>query len=167
MSCHISLPIGKKVIWALECDMQFLFYHISSTMGFCKWLHWYTLHCWLAKITIAITIIWMTSWLSSPPYGWYHWLVLSSWISWEDLQVAGETGGIAPSMLPLWSKDQDDSVDSKHCQRHNGPEDWVDLTKVTSWGHITNSNTNLDQSSFSESRPSINLKISTKHQHLD
>ena len=30
----------------------------------------------------------------------------------------------------------------KHCQRHNGPEDWVHLTKVTSWGHITSSNTN-------------------------
>ena len=55
----------------------------------------------------------------------------------------------------------------KHCQRHNGPEDWVHLTKVTSWGHITNSNTNLDQISSSESRPSINFKISTKHQHLD
>ena len=55
----------------------------------------------------------------------------------------------------------------KHCQRHNGPEDWVHLTKVTSWGHITNSNTNLDQISSSESRPSINFKISSKHQHLD
>ena len=32
----------------------------------------------------------------------------------------------------------------KHCQRHNGPEDWVHLTKVTSWGHITSSNTNVD-----------------------
>ena len=55
----------------------------------------------------------------------------------------------------------------KHCQRHNGPEDWVPLTKVTSWGHIKNWNTNLDQISFSESRPSINFKISSKHQHLD
>ena len=55
----------------------------------------------------------------------------------------------------------------KHCQRQNGPEDWVHLTKVTSWVHITNSNTNLDQISSSESRPSINFKISTKHQHLD
>ena len=27
----------------------------------------------------------------------------------------------------------------KHCQRHNGPEGWVHLTKVTSWGHITSS----------------------------
>ena len=23
----------------------------------------------------------------------------------------------------------------KHCQRHNRPEDWVHLTKVSSWGH--------------------------------
>ena len=40
----------------------------------------------------------------------------------------------------------------KHCQRHNGPEGWVLLTKVTSLGHVTNSYTNLDQTS-SESRP--------------
>ena len=52
----------------------------------------------------------------------------------------------------------------KHCQRHNGPEGWVLLTKVTSLGHITSSYTNLDQTS-SESRPSTNFKISTKHQH--
>ena len=54
----------------------------------------------------------------------------------------------------------------KHCQRHNGPEGWVLLTKVTSLGHITSSYTNLDQTS-SESRPSTNFKISTKHQHLN
>ena len=45
----------------------------------------------------------------------------------------------------------------KHCQRHNGPEGWV---------HIKSSNTNLDQISSSESRPSINFKITTKHQPL-
>ena len=44
----------------------------------------------------------------------------------------------------------------KYCQRHNRPEGWV---------HITSSNTNLDQISSSESRPSINFKISIKHQH--
>ena len=47
--------------------------------------------------------------------------------------------------------------DEKHCQRHNGPEGWV---------LITSSNTNLDQISSSESRPSIIFKISTKHQPL-
>ena len=25
----------------------------------------------------------------------------------------------------------------KHCQRHNRPEGWVHLAKVTSWGHIS------------------------------
>ena len=45
----------------------------------------------------------------------------------------------------------------KHCQRHNGPEGLV---------HITRSNTNIDQISSSESGPSINFKISTKHQPL-
>ena len=34
-------------------------------------------------------------------------------------------------------------------------------------GHITSFHTNLDQISSSESRPSINFKISTKHQHID
>ena len=41
----------------------------------------------------------------------------------------------------------------KHCQRHNGPEGWVLLTKVTS------SFTNLDQIP--------KFKISTKHKHFD
>ena len=34
-------------------------------------------------------------------------------------------------------------------------------------GHITSSNTNLDQISPSKYRPRINFKISTTHQHLD
>ena len=47
----------------------------------------------------------------------------------------------------------------KHCQRHNGPEGWV---------HITRSQfTNLDHITISESRLSINFKISTKHKNLD
>ena len=44
----------------------------------------------------------------------------------------------------------------KHCQRHNGPEGWVHIAKVTSWSHITSSNTNLNHISSSESRLSIN-----------
>ena len=48
---------------------------------------------------------------------------------------------------------------SKHCQSQNGPEGWV---------HITRSQfTNLEHITISESRLSINFKISTKHQHLD
>ena len=50
----------------------------------------------------------------------------------------------------------------KHCQRHNGPEGWVLLTKVTSLGHITNSYANLqkfhlqnlDQEATQKSQPS-------------
>ena len=45
----------------------------------------------------------------------------------------------------------------KHCQRHNGPEGWVHLIKVTSWGNIASSNTNLIKFIF---------RISTKHQLL-
>ena len=55
---------------------------------------------------------------------------------------------------------------NKHCQRHNGPEGWVLLTKVTSLGHITSFYTNLDQTS-SESWPCINFKISIRHLHFD
>ena len=36
----------------------------------------------------------------------------------------------------------------KHCQRHNGPEGWVHLSKVTSWSHIKCSYTNPAQISF-------------------
>ena len=59
----------------------------------------------------------------------------------------------------------DVEIMNKHCQRHNGPEGWVLLTKVTSLGRITNSYTNLDQTS-SEFRRSTNFKISIKHQHF-
>ena len=45
---------------------------------------------------------------------------------------------------------------NKHCQRHNGPEGWVHLAKVTSCGYITSSNTNLDHISSSESWLRIN-----------
>ena len=55
----------------------------------------------------------------------------------------------------------------KHCQRYNGTEGCVQLTKVTCLGHITSSKTDLDQTSSSEHRRSINFKISTKDQHLD
>ena len=37
-----------------------------------------------------------------------------------------------------WSK-----TDIKHCQRHNRPEGWVLLTKVTYFSHITSSNKNI------------------------
>ena len=47
------------------------------------------------------------------------------------------------------------------------PKSWVQLTTVTCLGHITSSNTTLDQISSLEYRSSINFKISTKHQHLD
>ena len=57
----------------------------------------------------------------------------------------------------LWSSLAFRALCIKHCQRHNGPEGWV---------HITSSNTNLDQISSSESWPSIDFKISTKHQPL-
>ena len=56
---------------------------------------------------------------------------------------------------------------SKHCQRHNGPEGWVLVTKVNSLGRITSSQTNLDQISSSYSRRSSNFKTSTQYEHFD
>ena len=49
----------------------------------------------------------------------------------------------------------------KHWQRHNGPEGWVHLSKVTYWV------ISQVQTSSSKSRPSIHFKIHTKHHHLD
>ena len=47
--------------------------------------------------------------------------------------------------LSFWSETVNNntlepSFRMKHCQRHNGPEGWVQLTKVTCLGHIKNSN---------------------------
>ena len=61
---------------------------------------------------------------------------------------------------------KESNFNEKHCQRHNGPKGWVLLSKLTSLGHITSSNTNLDQT-YSESRPCINFKISTKRHLFD
>ena len=62
----------------------------------------------------------------------------------------------------IWSTFTQSYIVETHCQRHRGSEGWVLLTKVTSLGHFTSSYTSLDQISSSESRPSINFKISTK-----
>ena len=46
----------------------------------------------------------------------------------------------------------------KHCQRHNGPEGWVHITRSQYTVHR-----HIEQITISESRLSINFKISTKH----
>ena len=51
-----------------------------------------------------------------------------------------------------------DKAQHKHCQRHNGLEGWVFLTKVTSLGHITSSWI------FHKSWSNFIFRISTKHQ---
>ena len=62
----------------------------------------------------------------------------------------------------------------KHCQRHNGPEGWVLLTKLTAFGHITSSYTNLDQTlqnldqaPTSKSQPNISISTKLKLINLD
>ena len=77
---------------------------------------------------------------------WFKWFTPTGMI------CSGNTHGWIPSVLNLHNREN-----HKHCQRHNGPEGWV---------HITNSNRHLDQISSWESWPSINFKISTKHQPL-
>ena len=110
---------------------------------------------------------WLKPWV---PRGW-HWVrsfVMRAAGGCLDKMTPSQTPGLPFKQRQMGPNSQTcPHLNYKHCQRHNGPEDWVHLTKVTSWGHITNSNTNLDQISSSESRPSINFKISSKHQHLD
>ena len=58
----------------------------------------------------------------------------------------------------------------KHCQRHNGPEGWVVLNKLTSLGHITSSYTNLqnlDQPPTSKSQPNISISTKLKLKNFD
>ena len=49
--------------------------------------------------------------------------------------------------LQLWTFPHDfaKTKNYKHCQRHNEPEDWVLLTKVIYFSHITRANTKTDQ----------------------
>ena len=65
--------------------------------------------------------------------------------------------------LEKWNKVMQCSFEEKykHCQRHNGPEGWVLLTKVTDFSHITRSKTKLDQISSPECWPRTKFKIST------
>ena len=68
-------------------------------------------------------------------------LAFSTFVGWETFtyyqwQVFGY----------LWfsyTKTQAPMHKYKHCQRHNGPQGWVLVTKVTSLGHIKSSQTNL------------------------
>ena len=82
--------------------------------------------------------------------GWYLVVLVDIWWYWVStgrcLSVLGGIGSVEGGTG--W---------------HNGPEGWVQLTKVTSLCHITSSNKNLDQISSSESPSSINFII-TKYQ---
>ena len=50
------------------------------------------------------------------------------------------------------------NLPQKHCQRHNGPEGWVHITRSQYTVHR-----HIEHITISESRLSINFKISTKH----
>ena len=66
-------------------------------------------------------------------------------------------------------------IETKHCQRHNGPEDWVHLSKVAYWV-ISQVQTqiliklhlqNLDQAFTSKSQPNITISTKLKIQNTD
>ena len=78
-------------------------------------------------------------------------LILISLLNWKVKMFAGKTYNIIYENGILWQT-------LPKSQRTWGLSA---LTKVTSLGHITNSYTNLDQTS-SESRPSTNFKISIR-----
>ena len=110
-------------------------------------LHYYLHLCKLVRTTISIKIVGRTHSLpliicnsrvfSSNAYALVRWFTFL-WLAQLEMR-------------------------NKHCQRHNGPEGWVHLAKVTTWGYITSSYTNLDHISSSESRLSIHFTISIKH----
>ena len=117
---------------------------------------------------------------------------ISADISWRDVREGFPKKsccyfGFCPKYLPppspqfgqlvqlfFWRRNSrfEGQFRTKHCQRHNGPEGWVLITKVSYLGHITSSQTNLDQISSSkswlniasESRPRIIFIIATKGQ---
>ena len=101
---------------------------------------------------------------------WQYHFIQHNWWSWQRRSVLSRFMPSESWSICDWNLKKDNQKEDlvKHCQRHNGPEGWVHLAKVTSCSHITSSNTNLDHISSSESRLSINKKsqpnisISTK-----
>ena len=64
------------------------------------------------------------------------------------------------------SKENCKNLNLKHCQRHNGPEGWVHLIKVTSWGHIIDHKFKHKSWSNSSSESQLSINFLSKHQHL-
>ena len=64
---------------------------------------------------------------------------------WNEIWIGKKVGHLSFNQNRKTRTHTNANIIMKHCQRHNGPEGWVHLIKVTSWGHITSSNTNLDQ----------------------
>ena len=55
----------------------------------------------------------------------------------------------------------------KHCLRQNGPEGWVQLTKVNCLGHNKFQLKNRDQAANSKFQPNISIPTKLKLQNLD
>ena len=127
---------------------------------------------WTRFYVSWISCLWGLAWVfSSASWGenvgiWWHSSSKVRWRKYEEGREVWPSVGVPPYLgldclhgelpplrvLVLIKTFHKTKKVLKHCQRHNGPEDWVHLAKVTSWGHITN----LDHILSSESRLSIN-----------
>ena len=120
---------------------------------------------WALPITVVIAVMAYVA-LASTFYNMDVWLLYKSTFDKRTLHARMylDDEAIKTCSLNISSFDQStlhvrmyiDYQRIKHCQRHNGPEGWVHLAKVTSWGHIRCSNISLDHISSSESRLSVN-----------
>ena len=155
-------PFGCREI-ALADSIPNTFWQYSGyiLVIFLFWLHFaYILPTFWLHSDYILTTFW-------------HYILTTFWLNSDYIQTISDwltDGGAVRGagwvdITNFWYIVLDDHW-SKHCQRHNGPEGWVLLTKVISLGRITNSYANLDQTA-SESQPSTNFKISIKHQHFD
>ena len=97
-------------------------------------------HCWSL-------FIW--SWLFALVFAWFQ-------------NICSHFVLFVKNALSLWSE----AFVNKHCQRHNGPEGWVLLAKVTYFSQSTRSNTKFDHFQNNDQAPTSKSRHS-KHQHLD
>ena len=92
----------------------------------------------------------------------------------HTFSISAPTHSLSCNYCPSHSK-LSAANNQKHCQRHNGSEGWVLLTRVISLGHIKVLTQilikfhlqNLDQASTSKSQPNISISIWFKFQNLD
>ena len=126
---------GRICIWDEKARLHWSVWQVASTM------------IWNFKWLLENNLLFNSSWQTTPNTTYLSYLYPTH--PWS-FRVNFHSGHSRLSEIRIMQ------VCKKHCQRHNGPEGWVHLAKVTSEGHITSSNTNLDHISSSESPLSVN-----------